>query len=106
MSKADFVRGFSAKTKAAEIVAVAASRGMKLSARHVYVIRSQDARKRLGKAIAAQRPVVGVNYDRLGKAAPAPMNSDRVGQLRELIGELGTHAVAQELASFKTRVGA
>ena len=84
LSKSDFVRQMGPKTPAKEVVAAAAKRGMKLTERYVYVIRSADKSKaRRGGGVRGGR----------GAAAEA--------DLRRAIAELGLTRARAVLAEVE-----
>lgn len=80
LTKTDFVRSMG-DAKASDIVAAAKKKGMKLSERYVYVIRSNDNARGRGSAPATGR---GGRGRRAGGDAEA--------QLRQAIGEIGLTA--------------
>jgi hypothetical protein len=86
MNKSDFVRSMGSRP-AKEVVALAAKRGMKLSERYVYVIRSAD------KAKARRRGQVRVG----GGSADA--------SLREAIAEVGLVRARQILGEVEAAFG-
>jgi hypothetical protein len=96
VSKADAIRSYLSshpKAKTKEIVAALAGQGMKVSANHVYLIKSQrraKARKAKGakiRAVAASRPAIRDH-------------ADAVNQVKMLAHQLGG------LASLKALVDA
>lgn len=103
VSKSDFVRSLPADLPASEVIARGKARGITLAANHVYVIRQ---RMRAGgrKARAPRSAKVARAVAAIVQGAHTP-STDGVRTLRQLIGELGTHTVAQELASFRNRNG-
>jgi hypothetical protein len=86
LNKSDFVRSMGS-TPAKEVVAAAAKRGMKLTERYVYVIRSADkAKRRLHGGPAPRAAGVGRGAD---------------AALRRAIAELGLSRARQVLAEVE-----
>ena len=88
-NKSDFVRS-QGKKPAKEVVALAAKRGMKLTERYVYVIRSAD------KAKAKRRTTV-----RAGKT----VKDNPEARLRRAIAELGLARTRAVLADIEKVLG-
>lgn len=88
LNKSAFVRGFADDVKAADVVAAAKKRGIKLDARYVYVIRSNAHKKANGKGGHSRKPRLS--------SATAPVTTDRaeVG-VRQAIAHLGVDRVQQ-----------
>ena len=86
ISKSDFVRSFKSDTPAKDIEVAAKKKGIKLSARYIYVIRSSDKTK-------AARRGRGPGLKKTNGSGDA--------QLRSAIAELGLARSRQVLAEVE-----
>jgi hypothetical protein len=97
INKSDFVRSFEDGTPAKVIVVQAAKKGIKLTERYVYVIRSADkAKSRNGKVPGV---FARVTY---GKRKP----SSDASALRQAIAEVGLAEARRVLAECERAFGA
>jgi len=117
LSKSAFVRGLPANMAAGDVVTKAAAVGIKISPKHVYVIRSLEkkrAAKGQGKAVVG-KPTQPAKHGRNGKdkgavqpAARAPRagnghDSDRA--FRALVLQVGLVRAKQTLAAIEAAAG-
>jgi hypothetical protein len=96
-AKAAFVRGLSSDVPAKEAVALAAKRGLKLSANYIYTIRSSSGSKKDSKGRPGPKP------GRKGKAGSGGMTPAEA-QLRNAIADLGLVKASEILEAVKATI--
>ncbi len=105
INKSAFVRGFGMDVPASDIVAKAAARGFKLSAKHVYVIRSLDKKRALklngGKTVVSV-PVAkrAGDGDALRTARASRDNDQSERDFRTLVAHMGLDRATTVLAGI------
>jgi hypothetical protein len=106
-TKSDFVRSLPMEMPAKDVVAKARAKGIKLSTKHVYVIRSLEKKRTANvKAVRdsnrkARAHSAVVRGDKAGGGPGIVSPEDAVQQFKVLVARLGTDKARSMLASVE-----